>query len=88
MLTKLFCPNFNYQRFEYKHTLLSTDGERQTSPSLNNTWDDDEDSSDSFSPDGDVIDTLCLAQDKTVIHSALDTVAKVVSGEVMLTLLP
>lgn len=58
------------------------DGERQTSPSLNNTWDDDEGSSDSYSPDAEMMDTLCLAQDKTVIHSALDTVAKVVSGEV------
>ncbi|XP_054279610.1 nuclear receptor subfamily 2 group C member 1-like isoform X2 [Macrosteles quadrilineatus] len=60
---------------------LNTEGERQTSPSLNNTWDDDDASSDSYSPDGEVADTLCLAQDKTVIHSALDTVAKVVSGE-------
>ena len=60
--------------------LCVTDGERQTSPSLF-TGDDDDGSSDSYSPDGDIIDALCLAQDKNLINCALDTVAKVV-GEV------
>lgn len=60
---------------------MNTDGERQTSPSLY-TGDDDDGSSDSYSPDGDIIDALCLAQDKNLINCALDTVAKVVGENI------
>uniref|UniRef100_A0A1B6BYX3 Nuclear receptor subfamily 2 group C member 1 n=1 Tax=Clastoptera arizonana TaxID=38151 RepID=A0A1B6BYX3_9HEMI len=56
---------------------MNMDSERQTSPSLNN-GDDDDASVDSYSRDGDLIDALCLAQDKKLINCALDTVARVV----------
>lgn len=56
-----------------------TDGDitQQTSPSVN-AGDDEEGSSDSYSPDGDLIDALYVAQDRSLINCALDTVAKVV----------
>ncbi|XP_075219819.1 orphan steroid hormone receptor 2-like [Lycorma delicatula] len=58
---------------------MSADGDftQQTSPSVN-AGDDEEGSSDSYLPDGDLIDALSVAQERSLINCALDTVAKVV----------
>lgn len=58
---------------------MNSDGDimLQKSPSVN-AADDEEGSSDSYSPEGDLIDALYVAQDKSLINCALDTVAKVV----------